>query len=104
MHLLLIVQIKNLGCYPSAFFIVAVTAVHIDAVPGFIGSPDHFFNLIFVLGNDTIRCVDNILSGSVILFQFIKAVIRIILLEVEDVLDVRSPKPINGLGIISYNT
>ena len=55
----------------------------------------------FVVGDDAVRGIDYGLSRAVIAFQADYLAIRVILLEIQDVLDLRAAESVDGLGIVS---
>ncbi|CAI8422046.1 MAG: Uncharacterised protein [Cryomorphaceae bacterium] len=70
---------------------------------GILG-PDIFLNLVFILRDDAIGSLHNVVSRTVILFQFKQLRIRIVLLEIEYVSNVSPAKSIDTLGVIPHNT
>ena len=66
--------------------------------------PDVFLYLVFILFNDAVCRLNNVICRAVILFQFEQLGIGVVFLEIQDVANVRPAKRINGLCIIPHNT
>ena len=66
--------------------------------------PDVFLYLIFILFNDAVCRLNNVIRRAVILFQFKELGIGVVFLEIQDVANVRPAKRVNGLCIITYDT
>ena len=104
MLLALVVQVENLRGSPPALFVVAVTAVHGNALPFTVRRPNDLFNLVFVVGDDAVGGIDDVLRRPVVLLEFVEGKIRVVLLEVEDVLDVGAAETVNRLGVVTDDT
>src|SRR5690606_16952879 len=94
---------QNGSGYGFAFFIIADRADHFDFLARFIFRENNLFELIPVVGDDAVGRVDDVLGGTVILFQFEYFQVGVILLKIQDVLDIRPPEGVNALCIVPHH-
>ena len=104
MLLALVVQVENLRGSPPALLVVAVAAVHGNALPFTVRRPNDLFDLVFVVGDDAVGGIDDVLRRPVVLLEFVEGKIRVVLLEVEDVLDVGAAETVNRLRVVTDHT
>ena len=64
---------------------------------------DGFLNLVYVLMNQRVSSINDILGGAVVLLQFEQLRLRINALEIKDITDVRSAEGIDTLRIIPHD-
>ena len=77
--------------------------VQIKRPPFVIFGEGNFLQLVFVMGNEGIRCPHNGAAAAVVLLQQNRLDIRIILPDAHDVIDVAAAEGINRLQIICDN-
>src|SRR5690606_30767930 len=94
---------QNGSGYGFAFFIIADRADHFDFLARFIFRENNLFELIPVVGDDAVGRVDDVLGGTVILFQFEYFQVGVILLKIQDVLDIRPAEGVNALCIVPHH-
>ncbi len=66
-------------------------------------APHLFLDLVFVVCDDAVRGIDDVLGGTVVLFQPNQFIVGVVVLEVEDVLDVGATEGIDALGIVAHH-
>ena len=90
--------------YKLAFIVIGKGAGQFNFIAlAFIG-PQRFFNLVLVVGNHFIGCLQNGAGASVILFQLDGSNIFVIFLELKNVLHAGATERINALGIVAHYT
>ncbi len=94
---------KNRIGNQGAFFAVSGRFDQFYRLAIFILRPHSFLNLILIVGDDAVGGIHDHLGGTVILFQFIKLVFRVIVLKIQDILNVGSAKRIDTLSVITYH-
>ena len=62
-----------------------------------------FANLPFVVANERVSRLHDSLGAAVVLLQLAQQCIGVILLEVQNIADIRSAERIDGLSIITYH-
>ena len=87
----------------GAFLGVAVGVDEADELAFLLVAPHLFLDLVFVVGDDAVRRVDDVLGGAVVLFQADEFVVGVVVLEVEDVLDVGATEGVDALGVVTYH-
>ena len=61
MLLALVVQVENLRGSPAALLVVAVAAVYGNALPFTVRRPHDLFDLVFVVGDDAVGGIHDVL-------------------------------------------
>ena len=102
-HLVLHLLFKNGASHETSFLCICQTAVHFYFGTIGIGSPNNFVEFGFVFIYNRISGFDNVFRRTVILFQSKGFHALIILLEIQYVVDIGTPKSINTLRIITHN-
>ena len=87
----------------GAFLGVAVGVDEADEFARFLVAPHLFLDLVFVVGDDGIRGVDDVLGGAVVLFQPNQLIVGVVVLEVEDVLDVGPTEGVDALCVVAHH-
>ena len=82
---------------------VAVCILQDDAVTFVVFAIDIFRNLPLILLNQTVGCLYNALSATVVLLKLEQFCPLEHILKVEDVVDIGTPEGIDALGIIAHN-
>ena len=87
----------------GAFLGVGVGVDEADEFAFLLVAPHLFLDLVLVVGDDGVRGVDDVLGGTVVLFQADESIVGVVVLEVEDVLDVGAAEGIDALGVVAYH-
>jgi hypothetical protein len=82
---------------------VADVADESDTLALLVASPQIFLKLVDVFGNHTAGSTHDGFGAAVILLEPKGVELGVIFLKIEDVLDVRPPKSVNTLGVISHD-
>ena len=76
--------------YHAAFLAVAGRLENLDKLAFFVVRPDFFGYLVLVVCNHAVGGIHDRLGGPVVLFKFNKLVLRVIVLEIQYILDIRA--------------
>ena len=96
--------LKNRSGDKTAFFPIGKQSVYHDLWTFVISGPYYFIKFCFVFIYNGIRGLHDVSGRAVILLQPVHLHIIVILLEVEDIINIRPPKSIDTLGIIPNHT
>ena len=96
-------QLANTVCHPGGFFPFVTGAEQLNrfSLTGF--RPQSFLFPSHVVGNHLIGRIQNIGRGAVILLQLNHRSIRVILFEIQNVMNVCATPAVNGLIVITYH-
>ena len=94
---------KNAVGHKASFVVVRRCTEHLDFFSLGIGRPNLFGDLVFVVGDDRVGRFDDVRAGAVVLLEFEQLRFRVVLLEVQDVLDVGASERIDALGIVAHD-
>lgn len=95
--------IHNGICDKGAFLLLVKGVIHHNFFPGAVRCPEIFALSLCVMGNNSIGCIQNILSGAVILLQADHFCLMILLLKGENVLYCSASKAINALIVVAHH-
>ena len=95
---------KDSSCYKAPFIGIGRAAVNLDKGSTFVSCPYYLFQAGFVVLNHIVGSLYDIAGRAVVLFQSVDTYIAIVLLEVEDIVNIRPTESVDTLGIVSYYT
>ena len=93
----------NVGRDILGFLISRIKLTEGDLIALAISGPERLVLTATVIRDHFVRCIENVLGRTVILLELDYLGIGIMLLEVQDVIDVRTTELIDGLVIITDN-
>ena len=85
----------------AALVVVAQGPVHVNLVAVRVAGPHLLADLVLVLGDDRVGRLDDGLRAPVVLLELIDHTVRVVPLEVEDVLDVGPAEAVDALGVVA---
>ncbi len=103
LEFLVVFLLKDGGCHEPSLLVVGGGFDQFDQVSLGVGGPYHLFELGLVLVNDGVGRFHDGLGGAVVLLQLHYKQVRIVFLEIQDVLNIRTAKGINTLGIVTHH-
>ena len=100
-NLVLVVHVEDARSHMASLLVVGVVPVDLDALPFAVGGPNRFRDLVRVVGDDRVRRLHDGLGRAVVLLELVQREVGVVVLEVEDVLDVRAAEAVDGLGVVA---
>ena len=95
---------KDSSCYEASLIGIGRAAVNLDKGTTFVSCPYYLFQAGFVVLNHIVGSLYDIAGRAVVLFQSVDTYIAIVLLEVEDIVNIRPTESVDTLGIVSHYT
>ena len=92
------------GCYCVSFFIIGIGRRDTDFTALLLFRIYVLEYLFFILMDQTVCRIYDILCRTVIAFQFEDTATRILIFELQDIIDIGSAERVNTLSIISHHT
>ena len=94
-------QPADFGCDLQALILVAVCGEHLDGRAYGVAAVNGFLYLVPVVADDAVGRVDNCLRGAIVPFQLDEPRRRILLAELQDVVNLCAAESIDALCIVS---
>ena len=95
----------NVVAYDDSLLLVAIGGLQRESLALFVLAEDILANLSFVLANQRVSCLNDELRRTVVLLQFKEAcALRVLLLEIEDIVDIGTSEAIDALRIVANHT
>ena len=96
-------QTEYLPRHGTALLAVGTVACEVQAFAGFFLRVHLFVDLPFVLMDEAVGGIDDVLRGAVVSLELEESGAGVAVLEVEDILDGGSAEAVDALGIVAYD-
>ena len=101
-HLLTTVQPTDRANHFCGLFLVGRGGHHQDLIAESVLAVHRFLDLLLVVTDDAVGRPHNVLCGAIVLFQLHRDRLRILAVELENVVDVGSAKGVDALCIVAH--